>query len=46
MLEAKKQFRRIKGHKAMPHLRTALYRRFNLNLVTGAAYHRTQEVAA
>jgi putative transposase len=46
MLEAKKQFRRIKGYKAMPHLRAALYHYFNLEPVTPAAYDQTKEVAA
>ena len=36
MLEAKNQFRRIKGYKAMPHLRATLHRYFNLDPVTGA----------
>jgi putative transposase len=46
MLEAKKQFRRIKGYKAMPQLRAALNRHFNLDPVTGVAYDQTKEVAA
>jgi transposase-like protein len=46
MLEAKKQFRRIKGYKATPHLRAALYHHFNLEPVTPAAYDHTKEVAA
>jgi putative transposase len=42
MLEAAKQFRRIKGCKAMPQLRAALYRHFDLDPVTRAAYHHTK----
>jgi putative transposase len=46
MLEAKKQFRRIKGYKAMPLLRAALDHHFNLQPVTPTAYDQTKEVAA
>jgi putative transposase len=46
MLQAKKQFRRIKGYKAMPQLRAALNRHFNLDPVTGVAYDQIKEVAA
>lgn len=46
MLEAAKQFRRIKGFKAMPQLRAALYAYFELDPVTGAAYDQRKEVAA
>jgi putative transposase len=46
MLEAAKQFRRVKGYKAMPHLRAALYAYFHLDPVSGAAYDQTKEVAA
>jgi hypothetical protein len=46
MLEAAKQFRRVKGFKAMPQLRAALYAYFDLDRVTGAAYDQSKEVAA
>jgi hypothetical protein len=46
MLEAKKQFRRVKGYKAIPQLRAALHRYFNLDPVTGLTYDKTKEVAA
>jgi hypothetical protein len=46
MLEAKKQLRRIKGYKAMPQLRAALDRHFDLDPVTGATHDHTKEMAA
>jgi transposase-like protein len=46
MLEAKKQFRRIKGYTAMPHLRAALHRHFNLEPVTPTAYDQTNQLTA
>jgi len=46
MLEAAKQFRRVKGYKAMPQLRAGLYAYFNLEAVSGGAYDQQKEVAA
>jgi transposase-like protein len=46
MLEAAKQFRRVKGFKAMPQLRASLYAYFDLDPVTTPAYDQTKEVAA
>jgi putative transposase len=46
MLEARKQFRRIKGYKAMGQLRRALRRHFNLEPVTPKAYPHPEDAAA
>jgi hypothetical protein len=42
MPEAKKQFRCIKGDKAMLRLRAGRYRHFNLEPDTPAAYDQTK----
>lgn len=45
MLEAKKQFRRIKGYRQIPQLRAALNAHFGIG-VTADEYRQEQEVAA